>query len=319
MSDNEEENPNILLAEEEEKRPLIVRKVRRYTIEEHGGSWKVAYADFATAMMAFFLLMWVIGATTKEQKQAISEYFNDPGGAVIGVGGANASIIDMQAPKVPELGDQLPTPETFEKPEEEQEGIVHRGALDADQVVALADMIERERLDKLKSNLEEEVETNPTFKTYKDQIYIDIVPDGLRIQVLDKENRAMFDSGGQEPKAHTRAMFVALARLISKVPNKVSITGHTDALPFVDRDDYSNWELSSDRANAARRALQSGGLPPSAVAKVEGFGASVLYDRENPNNPINRRIDIIVLKQSALDELNNNVKQIKEATDPSSP
>ena len=156
---NNEELGNPLIEEEDKKPPLIVRKVRRYTIEEHGGSWKVAYADFATAMMAFFLLMWVLGATSKDQKKAISAYFNDPGGAVIGTGGANSAVIDMQAPKVPERGDQLPTPETFERPEED-EGIVHRGALDADQVVALADLIERERLDKLKSNLEEEVESS---------------------------------------------------------------------------------------------------------------------------------------------------------------
>ncbi|MEM9100845.1 MAG: flagellar motor protein MotB [Pseudomonadota bacterium] len=294
--ETDEEGLRGLLGEEPPPRPIIIRRKSRENIKSHGGAWKVAYADFATAMMAFFLLMWIIGSTTEEQKDAIAHYFEQPGAAPIGAGGANASIIELKNPllsrKEAEVIDPTQQPE---KP------------IDDDDLQLMAERLELQRLASLQLELEERVNSDKAFERFKEQIHIGVVPDGLRIEVFDKKHRPMFDSGGHEPKFYTRALFFALAKLINQVPNRVSITGHTDALPFVDKENYSNWELSSERANAARRALERGGLDPEKIAKVEGFGASALYDKANPTNPINRRIAIIVLKKSAMDSIDQNI------------
>jgi chemotaxis protein MotB len=166
----------------------------------------------------------------------------------------------------------------------------------------IAEENERKRLEQLKLQLEQLVDTSETFRQFKDQIIIDITPSGLRIQIVDKDKRPMFDSGSHELKAYSRQILYGLADVLKKVPNKLSITGHTDATPF-DLGNYGNWELSSDRANAARRALIRGGITPDKIARVEGFADSVLFDKEHPTNPINRRIAIIVLKQNVSDAI----------------
>ncbi|MEE4246540.1 MAG: flagellar motor protein MotB [Kangiellaceae bacterium] len=277
-------------AEQNKPRPIIIKKVKKGRHEHHGGSWKVAFADFATAMMAFFLLMWLMGNTSEEQKQAISGYFIDPQGTAatpgansvpIGDGGVNDSIVALPTPTPPAA--------TIDD-------------LDDQSLEQLAEEKEREKLELLKDQLESLVETSADFSAFKDQILIDITPSGLRIQIVDKDQRPMFDSGSKELKSYSRPILTGLAQVLAKVPNKLSITGHTDSTPF-DLGNYGNWELSADRANSARRALKRGGITDQQIARVEGFADSVLFDNDNPVNPINRRIAIIVLKQNVAEKI----------------
>jgi chemotaxis protein MotB len=279
----------------EAPKPIIIKRIKKGGHDFHGGSWKVAFADFATAMMAFFLLLWLIGNTNEVEKEAISGYFNDPAGvanqsgatiSIIGEGGADAAVIQMDVAK-----------NEIAKVEE----------LNEDEISDLAEKQEMAKLKLLKVELENLVSTSLIFKDYKEQVFIDIAPSGLRIQIVDKDKRPMFDSASAELKYYSKTILKGLAKVLSKVPNKLSVTGHTDATPFTERDDYGNWELSSDRANAARRVLNNSGISEMKIARVEGFSSSILFSKEKPYAPINRRIAIIVLKQSAVDDIEKQV------------
>jgi len=284
----------------EQIRPHIIKRVKKGGHAHHGGSWKVAFADFATAMMAFFLLLWLMGNTTEEEKDAISGYFNDPSGiqtktgsspSIIGEGGENASVIKLENIQ----------PETEDIKKELSEG----------ELAKLAEEKEIAKLNILKKELENLVDNNDVFNQFKDQVIIDITPAGLRIQIVDKDKRPMFDSGSPELKYYSKPILHGLAGVLKQVPNKLSITGHTDATPYTEREDYGNWELSSDRANAARRELQQGGIIESKIARVEGFSSSILFDKKQPHNPINRRIAIIVLKRSAAEDIEKQVRGLQ--------
>lgn len=284
----------------EKAKPIIIKRVKKHGHDFHGGSWKVAFADFATAMMAFFLLLWLIGNTSEQQKEAISGYFNDPVGfqdkaaaspLVIGEGGANTAVINMQAVQ----------PETQEVEKE----------LSEEELAKQAEENELAKLEILKSQLEDLVENSRMFSRFKEQVMIDITPAGLRIQIVDKDKRPMFDSGSAEPKGYSKTILRGLASVLKLVPNKLSITGHTDATPYVERENYGNWELSADRANAARRELMFGGIIESKIARVEGFASSILFDNDNPYNPVNRRIAIIVLKRSVAEDIEKQVLGIE--------
>lgn len=283
------------------KQPLIIKKVNKGHGGAHGGAWKVAFADFVTAMMAFFLLLWLLGSTTKEQKGAISKYFQDPGGALIGEGGVNASLIELGEPKLPTSQDAPEVLAPGAQADTEQEG-------PADELAMQQKLEEDEQaqLEALKQEMMEMVESNMAFTDYKDQVLIDITPEGLRIQIVDKDKRPMFDSGSAQMQYYSIAILQNLAKLIAQVPNRISITGHTDGTLFYDQPDYSNWELSADRANAARRALVKGGVPATQIARVEGFSDSVLFNEADANDPINRRIAIIVLKKKFDDALKSH-------------
>lgn len=284
----------------EAPKPIIIKRIRKSGHDFHGGSWKVAFADFATAMMAFFLLLWLMGNATEADKQAISGYFNDPAGvsnqsgattSIIGEGGADSAVIQVNAPDV-HLVDN-----------DEDANI----ELNEQQIVELAEQRELLQLEALKKDLEQLVDTSDAFKDFKDQVYIDITPSGLRIQIVDKDKRPMFDSASAELKFYSKNILRRLAEVLRQVPNKLSVTGHTDATPFTEREDYGNWELSADRANAARRILNSSGIQERKIARVEGFSSSILFNKEHPYASINRRIAIIVLKQSAVEQIENQV------------
>jgi chemotaxis protein MotB len=266
---------------EDKKQPIIVKKVVKGG-GHHGGAWKVAYADFVTAMMAFFLLMWLLGTTTEEQRGGISSYFQNPAG-IQGPGGASTSMIKLggtrDMPQV--IAEVAPDEKTAEEIAEEQE---------------------KKRLQTLMDDLEDAIGNHQALKPFKDHLKLDITPEGLRLQIVDRENRTMFDSGSAELKSYTVAILREIATVVNSVPHKISISGHTDARPYL-RKDYTNWELSADRANAARRALRDGGLAEAKMGRVVGLGSSVLFDKEDPYNPVNRRISIIVMNKSAADTL----------------
>src|SRR5476649_2483766 len=273
----------------ENNQPIIIKRVKRYAGRHHGGAWKIAFADFATAMMAFFLVLWLMSSATPEQLIAIAGYFKDPVG-----------FSDSGSPYVIDLGgspqmspDQTLNPEVKSTPSPDNVPI------DSDTAEAAAEQVEQERLEMLLQELQNKVNENPQLQKFKDQILFEITPNGLRIQIMDAENRPMFDSGSARLKPYFEDILLAMADTIKAVPNKISISGHTDAKPYSGTGDFGNWELSANRANAARRALVAGSYPEQQVARVVGYGSSTLFDRENPFNPINRRIDIVVLTKKA--------------------
>jgi chemotaxis protein MotB len=271
--------------------PIIIKRVRKVAGGHHGGAWKIAFADFAIAMMAFFLVLWLMSAATPEQKKAISGYFQDP----IGYSeSASPYAIDLGGTPTP-APDKTLNRETDEAPAPDIPAEV-----DAESVQSLADQIERERLDLLLQELQNKVDQNPQLQRFKDQILFDITDGGLRIQIVDAESRPMFDLGSARLKPYFEDILLAMADTIRSVPNKISISGHTDAKPYsVVGGDFGNWELSTGRANAARRTLLAGGYPEPQVARVVGYASSALFDREDPLNPVNRRIDIMVLTRKA--------------------
>lgn len=274
--------------------PIIVKRVKRYAAGHHGGSWKIAFADFATAMMAFFLVLWLLSSATPEQKKTISGYFQDPVG-----------FSESASPYVIDLGGTpTPAPDKTLSPEAKDARVVDDTQTDVEpadaaQVETLAEQIERERLELLLQELQNKVNENPQLQRFKDQILFEITQDGLRIQIMDAANRPMFDLGSARLQPYFEDILLAMADTIKAVPNKISVSGHTDAKPFVGRGDFGNWELSAERANAARRTLVAGSYPDEQVARVVGYASSALFDRQDPLNPVNRRIDIIVLTKKA--------------------
>ena len=270
---------------DDKKQPIIVKRVKKGGHGHHGGAWKVAYADFVTAMMAFFLLMWLLGSTSAEQKAAVSEFFKNPAG-IQGPGGASTSMIKLGGAMNVVKGDNSKQTRDVD------------GKMTTIKYVAE----EKRRLDELLEELKKAIQASQALKPFKDQLLLDITPEGLRIQILDKENRPMFALGGDELKPYTQGILREIAEVINTVPNRISITGHTDATPYSSsRLDYSNWELSSDRANAARRELLAGGTSMDKIGRVVGLGSSVLFDKENPTSPVNRRISIIVMNKATED------------------
>jgi chemotaxis protein MotB len=265
---------------EDKKQPIIIKKKKAGHGGHHGGSWKVAYADFVTAMMAFFLLMWLLGSTSQAQREGIADYFKNPA-APQGPGGASTSMI--------KFGGALELPRGQGDPFRQAKVEAASQAMDEEET----------KLDELMEQLKEQIESTPSLKDFKDQLLLDITSEGLRIQIVDKENRPMFDLGGTRLKPYTQVILHELARTIEQVPNFVSVSGHTDATPYVSgRTDYGNWELSADRANAARREMIVGGMGAKRFGRVVGLADSVLFDKDNPINPVNRRISIIVMNKA---------------------
>lgn len=273
----------------ENNQPIIIKRVKRYGGGHHGGAWKIAFADFATAMMAFFLVLWLMSSATPEQLIAIAGYFKDPVG-----------FSDSGSPYVIDLGGSPEmSPDQTLNPEVKSTPAPDRVPVDADQQDAAAEQVEQDRLEMLLQELQTKINESPQLAKFKDQILFEITQDGLRIQIMDAENRPMFDIGSAKLKPYFEDILLAMADTIKAVPNKVSISGHTDATPFVGNNGFGNWELSAGRANAARRALLAGGYPDPQVARVVGYASSALYDKEHPQNPINRRIDIVVMTKKA--------------------
>jgi chemotaxis protein MotB len=280
--------------------PIIIKRVKKSGGGHHGGAWKVAYADFVTAMMAFFLVMWLVVSLPEEKLSGISEYFKNPSvlrgasqtppPAAMGAGGAASNPVKIGQTNVsptmdgkgPRIGEVRQVPEI-------------------DEAKRIAEEQERRELEELKRQLEAAIERSQALQPFKDQLLLDITPEGLRIQVVDEQNRPMFDSGSSTLKPYTRDILRELAPYIASVDNRISLSGHTDTTPYTNPNGYSNWELSADRANAARRELVRSGLPEDRISRVVGLSSSVLFDKEIPTNPINRRISIIVMNQAAED------------------
>ena len=281
------------MSEDLSQRPIVIKRVKKVTGGHHGGAWKIAYADFVTAMMAFFLLMWLLGSTTQGDLEGIADYFKTPlKVALAGGSGSGDSSSVIQGG-----GEDLTR----------RSGQVKKGAVDEKRsIINLeAARAERERrelisLNNLKDKIENAIEANPALNKFKNQLLLDITTDGLRIQIVDIKNRPMFTSGSAALQPYTQAILRDIGKSLNDVTNKINLTGHTDATPYSSGDkSYSNWELSADRANASRRELIAGGMSPEKVLRIVGLSSAVLFDKKDPFNPMNRRISIIVMNEKA--------------------
>ena len=317
------------MAKEEKAQIIIVKRRKKGGAGHHGGAWKVAYADFVTAMMAFFLVMWLVSSISKEQRAAVFDYFKNPsmqpGKTVqpapgqMGPGGASTSVINMggglDAPRVTVVKNpdsntkSVPQPfkldmEQAHKTDSDQQRAVdaeQARKMDLEEARKITDEADKKKLESLLQELRQAIDKSQALRPFKDQLLLDITPEGLRIQIVDAQNRPMFDVGSARLKDYTTAILKTLAGYLNTVPNRISISGHTDVRTYPGGVGYTNWELSADRANAARRALGSGGLNEAKISRVVGLSSSVLFDRDDPYNAINRRISIIVMTKQAED------------------
>ncbi|HJV85806.1 MAG TPA: flagellar motor protein MotB [Noviherbaspirillum sp.] len=277
-------------------RPIIVKRVNKAGGGHHGGAWKIAYADFVTAMMAFFLLMWLMGSTAKGDLQGIAEYFKTPLKVAMSGGsgaGDSSSIVQGGGKDLTRKDGQIKKADDPEIKKTYNLQAAHLRDVEKE-----LERQEKERLMSLKARIEEAIESRPTLRQFKKQLLIDITTEGLRIQIVDEQNRPMFALASAELQPYTREILLEIGRALNDVPNRVSLSGHTDAKPYANGEKgYSNWELSADRANASRRALISGGMDEAKVLRVVGLSSAVPADTSDPFNPINRRISIIVMNK----------------------
>jgi chemotaxis protein MotB len=277
--------------------PIIIKRVKKGGHAAHGGAWKIAYADFVTAMMAFFLLMWLLGSTTDGDKKGIADYFQSPlkialaGGS--GSGDSN-SVLKGGGESLTSTVGQVKKGDV-----EAQRNTINLHKLKQEQIRA-----EVARLEDLKQEIQQKLQSNEKLKDLSSQIRLDMTRDGLRIQIVDDQNRPMFASGSATIAPYMKDLLREIGSVLTEVPNRLTLEGHTDAQPFSGGErGYSNWELSSDRANASRRELISGGLADDRVLRVQGLASSQPFDEKDPLAPTNRRISIIVMNREAEDRM----------------
>jgi chemotaxis protein MotB len=275
---------------EEGPRPIIVKRIKKTAAGAHGGAWKIAYADFVTAMMAFFLLMWLLGSTAKGDLAGIAEYFAQPLKVAMGGGsgsGDSSSVIQGGGTDLTRKAGQV----------KKGDDPPQKKSYDLKAAKAAVERDEASRLQTLKAKIEQTIDANPALKKYKNQLLLDITSEGLRIQIVDERNRPMFALANAQLQPYTREILQAIGMVLNDVPNRVGLSGHTDSTPYASDSGYSNWELSADRANASRRELVLGGMDEAKVLRVTGLAAASHLDREDPFNPINRRISILVMNK----------------------
>ncbi|CCG43107.1 flagellar motor protein MotB [Magnetospirillum molischianum] len=300
--------------------PIIIKRIKKSAAGHHGGAWKVAYADFVTAMMAFFLLLWLLNAVTEEQLTGVSNYFaptmaskssNGAGGVLGGQTiGEGAQVSQTSSPTLVQSlppssisaeGEDLSAPSTPSSPDQDGANGQDKAGMSEQEFKEAMAQREQKKFDKAKEMLENAVKGIPELKQFQGSMMVDNTPEGLRIQITDQEGLAMFPSGSSAPYGHTRAMLDLVARIVRQLPdNRISISGHTDSVPFKDPSGYTNWELSADRALASRRALIASGVPESRVDRVVGRADQDPLEKSDPKGLRNRRISIILLRENDL-------------------
>ena len=325
------------MADEEQLAPIIIKKVKATGHSaHHGGAWKVAYADFVTAMMAFFLLLWLLNATTEEQKLGISNYFSPDsvsqsrsgsggvlGGTTISIKGVLTSNGGPQesaalAPPAQSAGEDSDEDyggeSEFRSPGGDADGDEFGGESDAAELGGESDedpsgiseknleelLAEREQkqFEEAEQALRQAIEEVPELAQFAENLIIDQTPEGLRIQLVDQERYSMFPIGSAKPNEQTRQLVNKVAQAVARLPNRISVSGHTDARPYRTDDGYSNWELSADRANAARRLLTDSGLSGQRIALVQGRADTEPLIPDDPLSARNRRISIVLLREN---------------------
>lgn len=293
------------MAKDDEKRPIIIiKRVKRMEGGHHGGAWKVAYADFVTAMMAFFLLLWLLNVTTDEQKNMISSYFApaDPriSQSTSGAGGV------MGGQTMSEEGAMTDDKTPVSQQREPAQGVGREDGQDGVDPARITEQEldrELERRDtqafkETEERLREAIESVPDLRELSQNLLVDMTPEGLRIQIVDQEGKPMFELGSARPMPQAEKLLRLIAQVVRDLPNKLSIRGHTDSRPYGRDAAYGNWELSADRANASRRVMLGAPLDPVRIENVQGKADREPLVENDPENARNRRISIILLKQS---------------------
>ena len=303
-----------MATEAKKLQPIIIKRIKKGGHAAHGGAWKIAYADFVTAMMAFFLLMWLLGSTSEGDKKGISDYFSSPlKVSMMGGSGAGASNSVIQGG-----GTDLTKQVAQNKGGDSSEPLRKKAAADA----ARAEVAKQDarKLAVLSAKISAVISNNPKLAEYKSQIKLETTPDGLQITIVDDQNRPMFDVGSALVKPYMREILREIGTALNGVENKISLDGHTDRSPYGNSErGYSNWELSSDRANSSRRELAAAGMPDDKLARVTGMAASSLLEVKNPLAPTNRRISILVMTREAEERLLGNRAPMAPAADASTP
>jgi chemotaxis protein MotB len=284
------------MSEENLQRPIIIKRIKKVSGGGHGGAWKVAYADFVTAMMAFFLLLWLLNSTSKEQKEGLSDYFtptvastNSTSGAgdilegmSINTDGTSASAVTAAIPDnvvVKEEEVEVTPEDSFE--------------------TAMANR-EQEAFEDMATELSLSIQDSAEFSELEDQVIIDVTEDGMRIQLVDQNNRAMFRDDTAELYSYAERMVRHIASKVNNLPNRIAISGHTDSKPFRAGSTYSNWELSSDRAHTSRRVMSSAGVSADRSAEITGKASTEPLLPDRPDRPENRRITILVIREAPI-------------------
>jgi len=287
--------------------PVIIKKIKKGGDHgHHGGAWKIAYADFVTAMMAFFLLMWLLNATTQEQKRGIASYF-DPINMGERKGGGEGVMAGKSLTSEEYTAESSMSAMTIKqsKPQEKGRGgqtVQSESTKTDEDAIAAASENEAANFESAKKEIENAVKDNPELKEWVGNLIIDETPEGLRIQIVDQQEKSMFPSGSAQMYDHTRKLLFQVSAVIGKLPNKLSISGHTDATPYNTKN-YGNWELSSDRAHASRRVLGEAGLGDARFASVVGKEAKEPFIKGDPLSAQNRRISIVLLRQAPMKEV----------------
>jgi chemotaxis protein MotB len=273
------------------QQPIVVKKIKKGGAGAHGGAWKIAYADFVTAMMAFFLLMWLLGSTAQGDLKGIADHFSAPLKVALAGGsgsGDSSSVVKGGGEDLTRAHGQV------------RKGDIkaERKSINLQALKADYERMEKLKLQGVKDEIEAMIDASPTLKQFKNQLLLDLTAEGLRIQIVDEKSRPMFDSASSELKPYTKEILRNIGQVLNKVDNRISLSGHTDAQGYAGgATGFGNWELSTNRANASRRELVAGGLVDDKMMRVVGLASTVLFVKEDPFNPINRRISIVVLNK----------------------
>lgn len=300
-----------------DERPIIIKRIKKVGAGHHGGAWKVAYADFVTAMMAFFLLLWLLNAVTEEQKNGIAQYFR-PTLAVQNTS-ATFTILSGQAQPMEDMSGGAsveteaedpddadvtqPEPATGEgdKPQTNEGDKPEPGKgekpVDLAEAEATVKAEEQKQFEQIKSDIKNAIEQTPDLKELEKNLKIEQTDDGIRIQLLDQEKVSMFPSGSADMNPRSKELLEKVAEVVKSLPNKIEISGHTDAKPYPGGHNYTNWELSADRANASRRVLVGAGIAADRLEKIEGRADTDPFVKADPFDPQNRRISIVLLRE----------------------
>jgi chemotaxis protein MotB len=306
------------------ERPIIIKRIKKSAAAHHGGSWKVAYADFVTAMMAFFLLLWLLNATTKEQREGIADYFRPT--IATSASSSSMSVLDGQAQVMKTMSgaasteatieEELESPTPAEQPAQTPaKSEQSENPVDVKEAKEALRAEEHKTFEAVKQQIEKVIAETPDLAELKKNLLIEETPEGLRIQLLDKEKVSMFPSGSSELNERSKELIKLVAAAVKDMPNKLSISGHTDAQPYVGSGQRTNWELSSERANAARRVMVESGIDPTNVEAVAGKADTELFVKDNPLDPQNRRISIVLLSEAHRQD----VQEITDASTPAKP
>jgi len=294
---------------QDELRPIVIKKIKRGGGGHHGGAWKVAYADFVTAMMAFFLLLWLLNVTTEEQKAGIAQFFDPNPRITLSESGSNGMLGGLTVSP-----DGAMTSDVQEMAPREETNPTATGSLTEEQLREEVRKREEENFKKAEAAIKQAMSESAELKELEKNLKMDMTPEGLRIQIVDQDGKPMFPSGSAQMFERTQKLLEKVAEVIRKMPNEISVRGHTDSVPYSKGNAYGNWELSADRANASRRVLLTAGVPEDKVNNVLGKADKDHLLPDKPADAQNRRISIILLRQELVTQVGANMstKAVKE-------